>query len=117
MNRSLYTKLIAIILVLILSLTLVMGAFLVRGVRNYYVSQFYIQMQQVFSNEDLVRALRGVESEEGGAEQMADILGAYSRDLGINAGTRNYYILDGENGACITGSELEDMDKLAKIIG
>ncbi len=114
MNRSLYTKLIAIILVLILSLTLVMGAFLVRGVRNYYVSQFYIQMQQVFSNEDLVRALRGVESEEGGAEQMADILGAYSRDLGINAGTRNYYILDGENGACITGSELEDMDKLAR---
>lgn len=107
MNRSLYTKLVAIILVLILSLALVMGAFLVRGVRNYYVSQFYIQMQQVFSNKDLVDALRSVSSGEDGAEQMADILGAYSRDLGINAGTRNYYILDGETGTLITGSELD----------
>ncbi len=112
MNRSLYTKLIAIILVLILSLTLVMGAFLIRGVRNYYVSQFYLQMQEVFSNKDLVNALRSVSAEEGGAEQMADILGAYSRDLGINAGTRNYYILDGETGECLTGSDLQDMDAL-----
>ncbi len=114
MNRSLYTKLIAIILVLILSLTLVMGAFLVRGVRNYYVSQFYIQMQEVFSDEDLVDALRSVTAEEGGAEQLADILGAYSRDLGINAGTRNYYILNGDTGACITGSELEGMDSIKR---
>ena len=114
MNRSLYTKLIAIILVLILSLTLVMGAFLVRGVRSYYVSQFYIQMQEVFSNKDLVDALRAVTAEEGGAEQMADILGAYSRDLGINAGTRNYYILDGETGECITGSELDSVDQIQR---
>lgn len=114
MNRSLYTKLIVIILVLILSLALVMGAFLVRGVRSYYVSQFYIQMQQVFADEDLVDALRSVSSGDDGAERMSDILGAYSRDLGINAGTRNYYILDAETGAYITGSEQSGSETLAR---
>ena len=114
MNRSLYTKLIAIILLLILSLTLVMGAFLVRGVRNYYVSQFYIQMQEVFSDEDLVEALRSVGGEGDAAEQMADILGAYSRELGINAGTRNYFILDGETGLILTGSDIDAADSLKR---
>lgn len=113
MNRSLYTKLIVIILVLILSLTLVMGAFLVRGVRNYYVSQFYLQMQEVFSYEDLVDALRSASAEEDAANQMADILGAYSRDLGINSGTRNYYILEGDTGAYITGSDPDAGPKLS----
>lgn len=105
MNRSLYTKLIAIILVLILSLTLVMGAFLIRGVRSYYVSQFYLQMQEVFSDPELVGALRSAVDEENAPECMADILAAYSRDLGINSGTRNYFILDPATGAYITGSD------------
>ena len=65
MNRSLYTKLIIIILVLVLSLALVMGAFLVRGVRDYYVSEFYLQMQEVFADEDLVSALRAVDCAGG----------------------------------------------------
>ena len=37
MNKSLYTKLVTIIIVLILSLMTVVGAFLMRGVRNFYV--------------------------------------------------------------------------------
>ncbi len=114
MNRSLYTKLIVIILVLILSLALVMGAFLVRGVRNYYVSQFYLQMQDVFSDESLVGALRSASGRENAPEQMADILAAYSRDLGINSGTRNYFILSGDTGAYITGSDPEAGEALAR---
>ena len=114
MNRSLYTKLIVIIIVIILSLALVMGAFLVRGVRNYYVSEFYIQMQEVFSDKDLVDALRSVDAANDGAEQMEDILGAYSRELGINAGTRNYFILDGESGAVLGGSDPDAAGKLAR---
>ena len=114
MNRSLYTKLIIIILVLILALTLVTGAFLIRGVRNYYVSQFYIQMQDVFSDADLVNALRLASRDENAAEQMADILAAYSRDLGINSGTRNYFILEAKTGAYITGSDPEAGSNLSR---
>jgi len=114
MNRSLYTKLIIIILVLILALTLVTGAFLIRGVRNFYVSQFYIQMQEVFSDADLVNALRLASGDENAPEQMADILAAYSRDLGINSGTRNYFILEPKTGAYITGSDPEAGSSLSR---
>lgn len=48
MNRSLYTKLVLIILFLIIALMLVAGVFLTRGVRNFYLSDFYDNMAEVF---------------------------------------------------------------------
>lgn len=48
MNRSLYTKLVLIILFLIIALTAVTGVFLTRGVRSYYLNEFYARMQEVF---------------------------------------------------------------------
>ena len=44
MNRSLYTKLVLIILFLIISLTAVTGVFLTRGVRSFYLNGFYTRM-------------------------------------------------------------------------
>ena len=40
MNRSLYTKLVLIILFLIIALMLVAGVFLTRGVRSFYLNDF-----------------------------------------------------------------------------
>ena len=105
MTRSIYTKLVAIILVLILALMAVVGAFLMRGVRNFYISEFYARMQEAFSDADMAGDLRAAADEAGAAARMADILRANSGQLGINSGTRNYYILDGATGAYITGSD------------
>ena len=58
MNRSLYTKLVLIILFLIISLTAVTGVFLTRGVRSFYLNEFYNRMQEVFSDEELASGLR-----------------------------------------------------------
>ena len=104
MTRSIYTKLVAIILVLILALMAVVGAFLMRGVRNFYISEFYDQMRDAFSGADMAGDLRSAAEEKGAAARMADILRANSGQLGINSGTRNYFVLDGETGACLTGS-------------
>ena len=98
MTRSIYSKLVAIILVLILALMAVVGAFLMRGVRNFYISEFYTQMQDAFSNADMAGDLRSAADEADAAERMADILRANSGQLGINSGTRNYFILDGKTG-------------------
>lgn len=103
MNRSLYTKIVIIMLVIIVSLTAVTAAFLMRGVRGYYLSGFYDQMHLVFSDEELARDLRAA-AKESGANAMADILRAYSGALGIDSGNRNYYILDADDGSCLTGS-------------
>ena len=113
MTKSIYTKLVAIFLVLILALMAVVGAFLMRGVRNFYISEFYTQMQEAFAGAVMSGDLRAAADEPGAAARMADILRANSGQLGINAGTRNYYILDGENGAYITGSDPEAGQNLA----
>lgn len=112
MTRSIYTKLVAIILVLILALMAVVGAFLMRGVRNFYINEFYTRMQDAFSDADMAGDLRAAADGEGAAALMADILRANSGQLGISSGTRNYYILDGKTGAYLTGSDPEAGPKL-----
>ena len=104
MNRSLYTKLVLIMLVLILSIMIVVGAFLTRGVQNFYVSEFYEQMKTVFSDVDLVSDLRSACTGEDAPEIMAEILRAHSGELGIDTGKRSYYILS-STGNKLTGSE------------
>ena len=113
MTKSIYTKLVAIIIVLILALMAVVGAFLMRGVRNFYINEFYTQMQEAFSGAIMAGDLRDAANAPDAADRMADILRANSGQLGINTGTRNYYILDGGTGAYITGSEPAAGPKLA----
>ncbi|HBR09276.1 MAG TPA: diguanylate cyclase [Clostridiales bacterium] len=107
MNRSLYTKLVIIILIIIISLMAVVGVFLTRGVRSFYLNEFYNQMQEVFSSRQLADDLRVAANSENAAAHMADIIRGYSGKLGIDSGTRNYYILDGGSGAYLTGSAAE----------
>ncbi|MBR1659901.1 MAG: HAMP domain-containing protein, partial [Oscillospiraceae bacterium] len=113
MTRSIYTKLVAIILVLIAALMAVVGAFLISGVRNFYVSEFYTRMQEVFAGADFAADLRSAAGENNAPELMAEILRANMGRLGIDAGSRNYYILDGETGAYLTGSDSQAGPKLA----
>ena len=113
MTKSIYTKLVAIIIVLILALMAVVGAFLMRGVQNFYISEFYEQMQEAFSGAVMAGDLRAAADEPDAADRMADILRANSGQLGINIGKRNYYILDGTTGGYITGSDPAAGPKLA----
>ena len=104
MNKSLYTKLVFIIILLILSLMIIVGAFLLRGIRDFYIDSFYTQMQSVFSNAELVDDLRSASDGNDTPQRMSEILKAYYGLLGIDSGSRNYYILSGDTGAYLTGS-------------
>ena len=103
MNRSLYTKLVLIILVLIVALMLVAGVFLTRGVRSFYLNDFYDSMAEAFGDQDLAEDLRSAAAEDDPA-YMSEILGANAGQLGIDRGTRNYHILSGETGEWLAGS-------------
>ena len=81
MNRSLYTKLVLIILFLIIALTAVTGVFLTRGVRSYYLNEFYARMQEVFADEELASGLRSAAAADD-PDNMAEVLGAYTGRLG-----------------------------------
>jgi signal transduction histidine kinase len=91
-------------LVLILSIMSVVGVFLMRGVRNFYVKEFYQQMQTVFSNADMVADLRTACNGEDAPQLLAEILRAYSGELGVDSGKRSYYILS-SGGRFLAGSE------------
>lgn len=100
MNKSLYTKLVLIMLLLIISLMAVVGAFLMSEIRSYYLDDFYAKMKTVFEDPALAEDLSSAAS----YSDMAGILKTYSGQLGIDSRSRNYYILDGETGTVLPGS-------------
>ncbi len=114
MLRGLHTKLVMIMVLLILSLMMVVGAFLVNSVVAFYLEDFYGQMNEVFSDVDFIYDLRTeTPNEEDGAEMIYNILSAYSGDLGVDSqGNRSFSILDGELGTYLTGSDESVRDSL-----
>ena len=108
MRRSLHFKVVLIMLLLIVSLMVVVSAFLTRGVTRFYLNQFYEQMQHAFANPEFVSELRSAAAEAGGEAQMAQILNAYSGTLGIEESTRAFYILSGDTGRLLYASDGSD---------
>lgn len=90
MLRSVHMKLVMIMVLLILSLMAVVGAFLINSVMAFYLEEFYTQMSQVFDqsqNPALSRTLQTENSgEENGAEAVLEIMQAYSGELAWTAG-------------------------------
>ena len=103
---SLHMKLVLIMVLLIVSLMTVVGAFLINSVVGFYLKDFYTQINQAFSAEtSLLRDLQTeTEGEENGAQHIKSILDAYAGSLGVDGRNRNYYILDME-GNYLAGSD------------
>ncbi|MFI3313105.1 MAG: ATP-binding protein [Eubacteriales bacterium] len=89
---SLRTKLVLIMVLLILALMAVTGSFLINGVGNFYIDQFYDQMDRTFST-DFISQLQRVAGNDDAAVRLKELLMAQS-DLGIDISGRNVYVLD-----------------------
>ncbi len=109
MFRSLHMKLVLILVLLIISMMAVVGAFLINGVVSFHLNEFSNRMSSMFSdNLEFVDNLRRAAAEEnGGGERLGEVLRAYSGSLGIDSTYRNFYILDGKTCDYITGSDDE----------
>ena len=73
MRKSLHIKLVLIMVLLIVSLMVVVGAFLMNSVTGYYINDFYQQIADAFGpdNVDFVRNLEtATQEEEDGAEMV-----------------------------------------------
>ena len=77
------------------------GAFLMSGVGNFYVSQFYEQMEGTFTPE-FIAQLQRLSAEDNAPAQMKELLMAQA-GLGIDITGRNVYILD-QNGSVLDSS-------------
>ncbi|MCI8303822.1 MAG: cell wall metabolism sensor histidine kinase WalK [Lawsonibacter sp.] len=95
MLRSLHMKLVMIMVLLILSLMMVVGAFLINSVTAFYQEDFYSQMSDVFQDPLLYHDLTTpAGEEENGAEQLFQVIKAYAGELGVDGRNRKLYILD-----------------------
>ncbi|MEF9970979.1 MAG: ATP-binding protein [Oscillospiraceae bacterium] len=110
MSKSLYSKLVMIMLMLILSLMAVVGAFLINEIRSFYLEDFYAQMKTVFENPEIADALYSAADDsdkDKAAARLTQVIDAYLGQLGIDARNRNYYILTGDTGKVLAGSGTE----------
>ena len=95
MLRSLHMKLVMIMILLILSLMMVVGAFLINSVTAFYLEDFYSQMADVFQDPLLHHDLTTPsDEEENGAEQLFEVVDAFAGELGVDNRNRKLYILD-----------------------
>ena len=108
MNRSLRVKLVFIMLFIVVLLMIVVLVFLILGVQDFYMSQFYEQMESVFTQTELVNELRIAARDASAVSRMDGILKVFSGELGIDRNTRHYYILDGTTGEILESSVMEE---------
>ena len=100
MLRSLHMKLVMIMVLLIMSLMMVVGTFLINSVAAFYLEDFYSQMADVFGDPLRMHDLTTpAEEEEDGAAMLSEVLRAYYGELGVDNRNRKLYILDG-SGVC-----------------
>ncbi|MDF2838597.1 MAG: hypothetical protein K0S60_300 [Evtepia sp.] len=112
--RSLHMKLVLIMILLVTSLMTVAGAFLINSVGQFYLKDFYSQMEEIFSDYQFLNDLRTPKSEdENPVEELQIVLKAKLGALGINSRNRSYFILDGK-GAVLEGSNDKLEESLEK---
>ena len=106
MFKSLYFKIVLILLVFILAVMCVVSIILLNSVSSFYVEQFMSQMEENFTEASpLFSELRGALSSPEPAEEQKAILASYASILGIDR-YRNYYILD-MSGEMLAGSDAD----------
>ncbi len=112
--RSLRTKIVMVLVLLILALMTVVGSFLINGVGNYHMEAFYIQMEQTFSQE-FIAQLQAEAAAGSGAEDLKQMLMSRS-DLGIDLSGRNVYILNREGRVLDSSNQTETVSMTANIL-
>ncbi len=110
MIRSLHVKMVMIMVLLVASLMIVAGVFLINSVGQFYLNDFYNQMENIFERDKAFFRDLTVETsiEEDAVNGIQEVLSANMGALGVDGHNRNFFILDGETGAVLAGSN-DDM--------
>lgn len=112
--RSLRTKIVMVMVLLILALMTVVGSFLINGVGNYYMEAFYVQMEQTFSQE-FIAQLQAEAAAGCEAEDLKQMVMSRS-DLGIDLSGRNVYILNREGRVLDSSDQTETVSMTSNIL-
>lgn len=108
MFKKLQWKIVAMFVLIVLSVMMIAGTFLLTRVSDFYHNQFSFNMQAVFEDEWLMDQLSLLAGEPSGGYQISEIVNAYTGTyrLGISS-NRHYFILNGKTGEFIDGSDTQ----------
>ncbi len=105
MYKSLYFKIVLILLIFIIAVMCAVSAILMNGVTSFYVEVFNSQMEECFEEDGLLmKELVSDDSSSKNADEIKNILASYGSILGIDQ-YRNYYVLN-MNGEMLAGSDV-----------
>ncbi len=112
MFKSIQYKVVLIFVLLILSIIIVIGSFLLINIVGLYNTEFSVMMEQVFT-DDLVYQLEQSAGAEDGLDRLSSAVGSYIGPLGIDT-YRFYCILDAKDGSVLVTSDSEKSQNLDK---
>lgn len=104
MFKSIQTKLVLLFILVILSVMLTVGTFIVTNVTRFYYSDFMSQISTAVFTEDFIPQLEEAAESRSGFQKLSELLEAASGRIGVDS-YRNYAILDGQDGSLLTGSD------------
>ena len=106
MLKSLYFKIVLILLIFIVAVMAAVGAILLNGVTAFYMDDFASQMNECFSADGfLARDIADAAKGQNSAYEIKEVLSSYRSILGIDE-YRNYYVLN-LDGEMLYGSDTE----------
>ena len=104
MFRSIQWKILAIFLLLVVSVMLVVGTFLLTRIGSYYHEEFRTQMEQTVFTADLTAQLQTAIASPMPEEAIVALLNTFTGRMGIDS-YRNFYVLDGKQATVLHASD------------
>lgn len=95
MFKSIQWKVLTLFLVLVISVMLVVGTFLLTSISKYYHDEFRTQMEAAVFTRDFTEQLKSAAGES--VQELEMLLDTYVGRMGIDS-YRNYYILSASDG-------------------
>ncbi len=104
MFKSIQWKILTVFLLLVVSVMLVMGTFLLSSISQYYHDEFGTQMKNTVFTADLTGQLRTAAAAEEPLAALRTLLDSFTGRMGIDS-YRNYYILSGQSATVLYASD------------
>lgn len=104
MFKSIQWKLLTVFVLLIISVMIVVGTFLLNSVSLYYHNEFINQMEKMVFTEDFVRLLETSASGGDPVNKMHEVIDLYTGRIGIDT-FRKYYILNAQDARILFASD------------
>ncbi len=107
MFKSIQWKVLTVFVLLIISVMIVVGTFLLNSISFYYHDEFTNQMEKMVFTDDFVRLLEGAATGDDAVLKMHNLIDVYTGRIGIDT-YRKYYILNASDAKILHVSDIEN---------